>query len=152
MSKHFRPLPVSMKLAETLGQRIAQLREFRNMTVRDLASACRFGIKRIEDIESGLETWFSVTERQLIARALLVAPTLLQEVEKRSKPGAPDAYAPKDADLLEISSAILAGELTQECPVCGNPLKCSIQEAIDHEEKPIQFARAYCPRCPFILK
>ena len=62
MVRQFKPIPSTTKLAETLSQRVAQLRELRNMTVRDLARASRFGLKRVEDIESGMETWFSATE------------------------------------------------------------------------------------------
>src|SRR5262249_19088297 len=86
LAKHFRPIPSTMKLADTLAQRVGQLREFRNMTVRDLAKASRFDVRRLEEIESGMETWFSSTERQLLAKALSVEPALLLEVERRSKP------------------------------------------------------------------
>jgi transcriptional regulator with XRE-family HTH domain len=146
------PLSSAVKLAETLAQRVAQLREFRNMTVRDLAKASRFGLRRIEDIESGLETWFSATERQLLARALSVEPALLQEVERRPNRSSVNDMEVAAAVLQDLSKAILNGARDLECPLCSSTLKCSIQEGIDMEERPISFAKAFCTKCPFILR
>ena len=152
MIRQFKPLPNIIKLADTLGQRVAQLREWRNMTVRDLARASRFGLKRVEDIESGMETWFSATERQLLARALGVEPYLLQEVEKRAKPGVTEESDLAASDLEQLTQSILNGNRDLECPNCGGHLKCSIQEGLDIEERPIFLAKAYCVKCPFVLR
>ena len=152
MSKHFRPIPSTMKLADTLAQRVAQLREFRNMTVRDLAKASRFDVRRLEEIESGMETWFSSTERQLLAKALSVEPVLLQEVERRCKPEASEENEFLSGDLLRLNKAVLNGARDLECPHCGGNLKCSIQEGFDIDEQPIQFAKAFCLKCPFVLR
>jgi transcriptional regulator with XRE-family HTH domain len=141
-----------MKLADSLAQRIAQLREFRNMTVRDLATASRFDPRRLEDIEAGMETWFSTTERQLLAKALSVEPALLKEVEKRSKPGLTDENELSSDDSQQLSRAILSGARDLECPHCGDILKCSVQEGRDLEGRPIHFAKAFCLKCPFILR
>lgn len=151
LSKQFKPIPSTMKLAATLAQRLAQLREFRNMTVRDLAKASRFELRRLEDIEAGMETWFSSTERQLLAKALSVEPALLQEVEKRSKPGGEETELPAD-EVLRINKAILSGARDLECPSCGGSLKCSVQEGLDINEEPIRFAKAFCLQCPFVLR
>jgi len=141
-----------MKLAPTLAQRVGQLREYRNMTLRDLARASRFSLHRLVDIESGLETWFSVTERQLLAKALSVEPALLQEVESRPRSLLDDDPKKLAAVIQDLTRAILHGAHDLECPDCGSTLKCSIHEGIDLEEKPIQFAKAFCIKCPFILR
>lgn len=141
-----------MKLANSLAQRVAQLREFRNMTLRDLAKASRFDIKRLEEIESGMETWFSSTERQLLAKALAVEPALLQEVERRSKPDAGEENELGSTEMPRLNKAILNGARDLECPNCGGILKCSIQEGFDLDGQPIQFAKAFCLKCPFILR
>lgn len=141
-----------MKLADTLAQRVAQLREFRNMTLRDLAKTSRFDVRRLEEIESGMETWFSSTERQLLAKALAVEPALLQEVERRCKPDTDEENELASEDLLRLSKAILTGSRDLECPHCGGNLKCSIQEGFDLDEQPIQFAKAFCLKCPFVLR
>ena len=141
-----------MKLADTLAQRVAQLREFRNMTVRDLAKASRFDVRRLEEIESGMETWFSPTERQLLAKALAVEPAVLQEVERRSKPGSDQQIELGDEDMIRINKAILSGARDLECPNCGGNLKCSVQEGLDINEQPIEFAKAFCLKCPFVLR
>ena len=91
--RQLRPLPSSLELAPTLAQRIAQLRDLRNMTQMDVARRTRFSLQRIEDIESGIETWLSATDRQLLAKALCVEPVLLQEVEARNMLRPPDTLA-----------------------------------------------------------
>jgi hypothetical protein len=149
LSKQFKFLPSTVKLADTLAQRICQLRELRNMSVRDLAKATRFPVQRVEDIEAGLETWFSTTERQLIARALVVEPGVIKEVERKPSIDK-DQVTP---EILEaLSSSILKGSRDLECPICGSTLKCNVQEGIDLEDRPIYFARAFCTKCPFVLR
>ncbi len=81
--KQFKPIPPNLELAPTLARRIVQVREVRNMTVLDLATKANFSIKRVEDLESGLETWLSSTDRQRLAKALNVEPGVLKEVEQR---------------------------------------------------------------------
>src|SRR6185369_11111373 len=73
-----KPLPSEFKLAPTLATRVFQLREFRSLTVKDLAQLARFTPERISDIEAGLETWLSVTDRQKLAKALIIDPVKLQ--------------------------------------------------------------------------
>ena len=119
------------------------------MTVRDLAKASRFSIQRVEDIESGMETWLSASDRQLLAKALNIEPQLLQEVETRS-PLQPTKEAIQAND--QLIDSILQGVRDLACPNCGSTLKCSVQDALDIEGNPTQFAKAFCVNCPFILK
>lgn len=146
--RQFRPLPGDLVLGKTLASRVMQLREVRNMTVKDLAKLSRLGQQRIESIEAGIETWLSVSDRQLLAQALAVNPSVLQDGEMRPPS--------KEKDLGEASArlvqAILEGARDVECPNCGGMLKCSIQEAFDIEGKPTRFAKAYCLKCPFVLR
>lgn len=146
--RQYKPLPPDMVLAPTLARRLQQLRDFRNMTVRDLGKISRLGLQRVEDIEAGMETWLSVTDRQTLAKALAVEPVLLQEVEAR-----PPA---DETDLLDestrIASEILHGVRELQCPNCGGTLRCGVQEALDIEGRPTMFAKAYCMKCPFVLK
>lgn len=150
--KQVGPLPKTIVLADTVAQRVRQLRELRNMTIRDLAKSTKFGIKRIEEIEAGLETWFSATDRQLLAKALSVEPALIEEVEQRHDQGFNVSYSPiPDRIKSDLSGAILQGTRTLNCPACGEPLKCSIQRGFDINEQPLELAKAHCTRCPFIL-
>lgn len=149
MIRQYKPLPPDMVLAPTLARRINQFREFRNLTVRDLARLTRFTMSRIEDIEGGLETWLSSTDRQLLAKALSVEPYLLQEVERKSNLE-PDAAQRRNS--LMISDAIQNGVRNLECPNCGGTLKCSMVEALDIEGNPISYPKAFCMKCPFVLK
>jgi transcriptional regulator with XRE-family HTH domain len=144
----FKPLPSDIVLATTLARRVGQLRDFRNMTIKDLGKLSRLGEQRIEDIEAGLETWLSVTERQLLAKALVVEPYLIQEVE--SKPPADDEQA-EDAHA-RLVQAILRGARDLECPNCGGTLRCSVADALDIEGQPTRFAKAYCMKCPYVLR
>jgi len=144
----YKPLPSNIELAPTLARRVQQLRDFRNMTVKDLAKISRFGVQRIEDIESGLETWLSATERQLLAKALAVEPYILQDAE--SRPPADERHLEEAGHRL--TQAILHGARELECPNCGSTLRCSVQEALDIEGYPTRFAKAYCMKCPFVLK
>jgi transcriptional regulator with XRE-family HTH domain len=144
----YKPLPRDIDLGSTLARRVQALRDFRNLTAKDLGKRSRLGQKRVEDIEQGLETWLSTTERQLLAKALEVEPMMLQEVENR-----PPA---EDQNLAEATprlvQAILEGARDLECPNCGGTLKCSVQEALDIEGQPTRFAKAYCMKCPFVLR
>lgn len=146
--RQFKPLPGDLRLGKTLASRVLQLREVRNMTVRDLAKLSRLGQQRIEGIEAGIETWLSVSDRQLLAQALAVNPSVLQDGEMRP-PSKEKDLGDANARLLQ---AILDGARDLECPSCGGTLKCSIQEALDIEGQPTRFAKAYCLKCPFILR
>jgi transcriptional regulator with XRE-family HTH domain len=152
--KQLRPLPPSMQLAETLARRVLQLREYRNMTILDLSRLSRFTVARIEDIESGVETWLSAPDRQLLAKALAIEPKLLQEVETRAIAGhqVRDPAELYQATSAQLTESILRGARELECPDCGSTLKCSIQEGVDLEGNGIQFAKAFCIRCPFVLR
>ncbi len=139
-----------MTLAPTLAQRVAQIREYRNLTVRDLSYLTRFSIQRLEDIEAGLETWLSATDRQLLARALTIDPRILQDVEAKSNLG--DDSGRNVAILKNLGEQILTGLRDLECHQCGSTLKCSVQEGFDLEGARIYLPKAFCPKCPFILK
>jgi transcriptional regulator with XRE-family HTH domain len=150
--KQLRPIPPDFQLAGTLARRVGQLRDFRNMTVRDLARAARFTVERIDDIEQGLETWLSSTDRAILAKALSVEPGLLQEVERRAKVTTENYDEQLVAKLQQqLAESILAGGRDLECPSCGGTLKCSIREGLDMEARPIRFPKAYCLKCPYQL-
>lgn len=138
-------------LEATLARRVAQLREMRNLTRLDLAERSYFPLERLEDIEAGIETWLSASDRQKLARALVVDPITLQEVEVRRALDKEDTvqYA---AILREISDSVLTGARELTCPQCGNTLRCRVQEGLDIDGQPIYFAKAYCLKCPFTLK
>ncbi len=141
----------NQELAETLAKRVVQLREGRNMTVLDLARATRFSVNRIDEIESGIELALSVPDRSVLARALGVLPAVLREVELdydvlQSRPQKPKV------DLEELAERVLAGEVNLECPKCGQILRTAIETALDFEGRPTEFARAYCPVCPFAIR
>lgn len=140
-----------VELAPTLARRISQLRERKNLTVKDLGEDSRFGRQRIEDLESGLETWLSATDRQLLARALSVDPIIIQEVEQRPRLDVSDDPVAYAAMLADISDSILKGVKELDCPQCGHTLRCRVQEGLDMEEQAIYFAKAFCQKCPFVL-
>ena len=146
------PSDAAKELPATLSGRSAELRERKNLTIRDLAQDSRFTKERIEDIESGLETWLSSTDRQLLARALAVDPYIIQEVETRPRLEESDDPVAYAAMLADLSDSILKGVKEQECPQCGNTLRCRVQEGLDIDEQPIYMAKAFCQKCPFILK
>jgi transcriptional regulator with XRE-family HTH domain len=151
--KQVGPLPADFQLGNTLARRIWQLRDFRNMTVRDLAKASRFTVERIDDLEQGLETWLSFTDRQILAAALSIDPQLFQEVERRATVTT-DNYDQQlvSAHQNQLADAILSGVRDIECPNCGGTLKCSVQEGFDLEGKPIRFPKAFCLKCPFLFR
>ena len=113
---------VSKELPPTLARRITELRERKNLTVKDLAKDSRFSKERIQEVE---------------------ARPRLEESDD------PVRYA---AILADLADSILKGVKEQECPQCGNTLRCRVQEGLDIEEQPIYFAKAFCQKCPFILK
>jgi transcriptional regulator with XRE-family HTH domain len=146
--RQLRPIPASLELAPTLARRVLQLREFRNLTLLEVAKSARFSPRRMEEIESGLETWLSATDRQLLAKALYVEPDVLKEVESRSYSEEPITASAME----ELGDLILHGQRDLECPMCGNDLRCSVQEGFDLEGNPIRLPKAFCHKCPFILK
>ncbi|HEY9788302.1 MAG TPA: helix-turn-helix transcriptional regulator [Candidatus Obscuribacterales bacterium] len=149
--KQFKPpIPSSADLANTLSQRVLQLRESRNLTVKDLGRRSRLSTKRIEDIEAGFETWLSATDRQMLAKALNVEPRLLEEVEIR--PQEPESTADEQDLQRRIAEAILQGMLDHKCPSCGSKLRCSVEEALDIEGRSLEYAKAFCTKCPFVLR
>ena len=141
------PLPIDMTLATTLARRIAQIRDFRNITPLDLARRSRFSLDRIEDLEAGLETWLSATDRQRLAKALNIEAVLLQDVERRATLSSTNDSKFYSADRIkEIGRAIINGAKNLECPECGGTLQCSIQHGLDLESNQILLARAFCLR------
>src|SRR5277367_3687659 len=138
--RQIRPIPPSLQLAPTLARRVNQVREFRNMTILDLSRLSRFPVQRLEDIEAGLETWLSASDRQLLAKALSIEPSLLQDVETRSIAGhqVRDTHMLNRATNEQLSNAILNGARELECPDCGSTLRCRIQEGTDIEGRPIK--------------
>lgn len=151
--KNLKPIPPSLALAPTLARRVNQLREARDLTVRQLAKMARFECRRVEDIEAGLETWLSAADRQMLAQALAIDARLLQEVETRVRPDSvPESAAASGSVAADLSERILAGQRELCCPDCGSPLKASVQEGFDIEGAPLRLAKAYCTRCPFVLK
>jgi transcriptional regulator with XRE-family HTH domain len=153
--KPFKALPRDFRtrLEPTLARRISQLREFKNMTVQDLASTCRFTVARVEDLEAGLETWLSATDRQSLASALSIEPVYLQEVECRASTNKIKESAAYNQQIIDqITDAIFAGVRDLECPDCGSTLSCSTQEGFDIEGYRVALAKAFCIKCPFILR
>ncbi len=149
------PIPKTIDLAKTVAQRVKQVRDLRNLTVRDLARSTKFSIRRLEDIESGLETWFSATDRQILAKALTIEPALIEEVEVRGDDYGSDKDHPMDvpeAVKRDLSQSILGGIESLSCPLCGNSLRCTIQQGFDLDGQPVKLAKAYCQKCPFILR
>lgn len=150
--KQFKPLPRTLRLEDTLSRRIRQLRELRNLTVKDLAGYSRFSIERIEGLEGGMESWLSASDRQLLAKSLNVEPELLQEVETRP-PSDTLTQEVRDREIAaELAAKILDGEKNLECPQCGGTLKCSYQDGLDIEGRPVCFAKAFCMKCPYVLR
>ena len=146
--RQYSPLPANIELAPTLARRVRQLREWRNLTCRDLARLARFSINRIDDIESGIETWLSSCDRQMLCKGLGVEPFLLKEVEIRS---VSDEFGKSGINYAELIQNILNGCSCLNCPDCGSELVACIQDALDLEGNPTQFAKAYCSKCPFVL-
>ncbi len=146
------PLPADFDLGTTLAQRISKLRDYRNLTVKDLAKFSRFAVERIEDLEAGLETWLSASDRQRLAKALYIEANLLQEVEMRAVLSSTKESSEYTVDRIrEIAHSIINGARDLECPECGGNLKCSIQQGLDLENNEILLARAFCSKCPFVL-
>jgi transcriptional regulator with XRE-family HTH domain len=148
--KEPKPLQLVCDLAPTLAQRVFQIREMRNLTVKDLAKLSRFSVSRIEDIESGVETWLSASDRQLLARALNVEPVLLLEVEAKRLDSASEEEKLKVH--TELAEKILTGLREASCPNCGGSLKCSVEHGLDLDGKVQEYAKAFCLKCPFVLR
>lgn len=117
-----------------------------------LAKESHFPVARLHDIETGMETWLSSSDRQLIALALKIDASLLQEVETRPRLEESDDPDRFEAMLRDIRDSILGGVRELECPQCGNTLRCRVQEGLDIEAQPVYIAKAFCQKCPFILK
>ncbi len=152
--KHFKPIPTDQPLAPSLARRIVQVREYRNMTVLDLALLANFSTKRVEDLESGLETWLSATDRQRLAKALSVEPALLKEVEKRHSEIAPlpESHLLNAETAERLAQDILDGIGGLKCPDCGSDLRTNVIDGFDMDGFPTQFPKAFCVKCPYVLR
>lgn len=149
MRNIFGPIPKSLSLGNTLAGRLQQIRAYREISQEELSQAIRFTVQRIEDLESGLETWLSATDRQVLAKALGVEPKILQEVEH--KPNLPQNAGRRKEVVEEMVTAIFNGANELECPDCGNIAQCSIQTGFDLDDREIFFPKAFCLKCPFVL-
>lgn len=118
------------------------------MTRKDLSRYSRLKEEKIEDIEAGVETWLSVVERQLLAKALSIEPILLQEVETRPNLGAETMYAVE----IELGKKILDGTTEMECPQCGGTLNCRVEQGYDIQGNVIKMAKAFCLNCAYTLR
>lgn len=147
--RQVRPLTSKVKLADSLAQRVYQLRMLRKLSLAELSKLIRFTPRRLEDIETGLETWLSYADRQKLAKGLGVEPALLKEVESRP---VSEESGSRELVMRELNEQILAGNYQLNCPDCSTALKCSIQEGEDIEGNPLRFAKAFCTRCPFVLR
>lgn len=153
MARTRSPIPQDLVLESTLASRLNQLRTFRNLSKHELAVASRMTDEKIDDLESGLETWLSSAERQIIAKALYIDPNLLKEVEYRPPDSAHPAYAGMSEDVNEaLTNSILRGQRDLACPQCGSTLRCSVQKRVDMNGEVLDFAKAFCQICPFTLK
>ena len=132
MARTRSPIPSDLVLESTLASRLNQLRQFRNLSKKELAQAVRMTEERIDDIESGLETWLSAAERQIIAKALYIDPNLLKEVEYRPADSSHPSYASMSVEInTSLTDSILSGMRDLACPQCGNTLRCSVQKRVD---------------------
>lgn len=153
MARTRSPLPTDLPLEANLAARLHQLREFRNLSRAELAKAARMPLKRIEDLESGLETWLSSAERQIIAKALYIDPNVIKEAEYRPPEAAHPIYAGLSEEISnDLTESILRGSRDLACPQCGSTLRCSVQKRVDINGEVIDFAKAFCQICPFTLK
>ncbi|MBS1993181.1 MAG: helix-turn-helix domain-containing protein [Cyanobacteria bacterium SZAS LIN-3] len=145
-------LPKDMDLGDTLARRLTIIREWRGMTVKALARDSHFSVARLQDIETGMETWLSSSDRQLLALALKIDASLLQDVEARPRLEPSDDQPRYEAMLADLRDSILSGVRELECPQCGDTLRCRVQEGLDIDGQPVYLAKAFCQRCPFVLK
>jgi len=145
-------LPKTMDLGDTLARRLTIVREWRGLTVKGLAKVSHFPAARIQDIETGMETWLSSSDRQLLALALKVDASFLQEVESRPRLEPSDDPVRFENILADLRDSILSGVREAECPQCGQTLRCRVQEGLDMDGQPVYLAKAFCQRCPFVLK
>lgn len=148
--QRYRPLPLELKLSDTLSSRLREIREFRELSIYEVAKLCRFKVQRIEDLEAGMESWLSASDRQRIAKALAVEPVLLKEVEIRPQLEEDSAFTKANNRILSL--AILSGKKDLVCPDCGGKLSSSVENALDHEGVPFRFAKAFCQDCTFLLR
>lgn len=147
--KKLAPIPKDFELGTNLAQRVRQLRELRNLTAADVCKECRFSKERFDDIESGIETWLSTSDRQRLAKALAVEPGILEEVEvKLPMPGSDQSHT---IDIEGLKATIFSGARELPCPSCGATLRCGIQDALDIEGNPVRLTKAACTKCLFIF-
>jgi hypothetical protein len=146
-----RALPKDVDWGSTLARRLTFIREWRGMSKPALARESHFKIDRLNEIEAGMETWLSSSDRQLLALALKVDASVLQEVESRPRLEPSDNPEIFGAIVEDIKDSILTGVKELECPQCGHTLRCRVQEGLDMEGRPMYRAKAFCTKCPFVI-
>ena len=151
LPKYIHGLDSTLPLPNTLASRFSFIRNSRGIHILELAEEAKVSADLIEAVESGIETWLSVTVRQRIARVLKIDPVILEEVEIKKE--LKDFPKNPPIEIIEkIQNEIMSGVVNVTCPVCDSPLKAWIQEGFDLNNEPIQSPKAHCTICVFQLK
>lgn len=138
-------------LPDTLAKRVRFIRDLRSIHIAELAHQARVDLDVIESIEAGVETWLSVAVRQRIARVLKIDPSLLEEVEVKTKSSLPERRI-SPQEYIDLKNQIMNNAEHIKCPICGCRLKTWIQHGFDVLENPITTPKAHCTECTFQLR
>ena len=138
------------KKYDNLAQFVFHTREKSGLSVSGLSKKCNLEEDVIQNIESGLEIFLSVTVRQKLAKGLKVTPNEIKIYEKNEN------YNFTSKEILDNLREDILNNANNKyysalCPVCGSKLNVRIAKLYDLEDNLILHPKAVCTKCPFQL-
>ena len=132
---------------ESLAEFIIQKREKAGLSITGLANKTSIKLEILEDIEAGKELFWSVTQRQQLARVLKISPKELKEHERSYE------FDEISDDVIDnIKTQILNHKTDLRCPMCGEPLVTRIAKMYDLDDNLVLQPKAHCTKCVFQIK
>lgn len=132
-------------LPTTLAQRLQVLRERKYFSQVGLAEAANVPLSLVRDIEAGLVLFLSASQRQKLARVLVVSPSIIKAVE----------VAPLQPHQEEEQWLALLIQMRHDphqpypCPSCGKPLVVRHFYREDLAGSPLTEVKTHCSACLF---
>lgn len=131
----------------SLAEFIQTKREKAGYSLSGLANRASISIETLEDIESGRDSFLSVSVRQKLARVLKCSPSEIKKYEREYE------FEIITDDVIEnLKNRILRRETNLRCPMCGEPLITRIAKMHDLEDNPVLEPKAHCVKCIFQIK
>lgn len=139
-------LPLTVKLPDTLAQRLQFVREYRNYTLAQLSEESGIEGQLLDEIEGGIQLFMPTPIRQKLARVLRVSPKVFSETEKT-------IVLPEEEEEYDMLATPLEyRHVPSQCPHCEVDLVRKQFKRYDIQGGVIQAITAHCPQCLYRIQ